>query len=236
MKKLFSITLVMVLMFSLFAPVVHASESDLEKIISEVDKTNNQIDQMIYKAIEDAENEIIRYINDLETLEKGKEIIKLEKEITNLKEELDSLDIGKKDYQKKYEKILNDIDKKEEKISRIYQKQEDRANKILNDIEKLKLDLANYENGSKKNINIIGSINKLQADLDKTDRDIQKLNEKLNEKIDKIILDLINDTNKVAANMMEKAAKDGYEVICELVEVEVGGQNVWIDPLRVGSY
>lgn len=59
---------------------------------------------------------------------------------------------------------------------------------------------------------------------------------KLNERIQEIIDDLVESTNRVAAETKEKAAKEGYKVICEMVEVNIGGRLVLIDPMRIGGF
>lgn len=51
--------------------------------------------------------------------------------------------------------------------------------------------------------------------------------------IEDIIAKLISDTNKKATEMINKAADEGIKVVCELVEVAIGGQLIEIDPLRI---
>ncbi len=120
MKKIARVTLVVTLVFLLFSPVAFASDSDLEKVIDQVEKTNLKIDKKIDKAIEKAE---------------------------------------------KFEDTKN-----EDKL------------------------------------------------------------------IDKVIDNLIDWTNKEADKMIDKAAKKDIEIYCELVEVEIGGQIILIDPLRIAGY
>ena len=62
---------------------------------------------------------------------------------------------------------------------------------------------------------------------------IIKLEKERDEKVDKLIQDLIDKTNAIAQAVFDKAASEGIEVICELVLVEIGGQEVWIDPIRI---
>ncbi|MFD2615315.1 hypothetical protein [Paenibacillus gansuensis] len=57
---------------------------------------------------------------------------------------------------------------------------------------------------------------------------------KANQELDKLIAVLINETNALAENTKRYGESRGYEIICELVEVEIGDRKVWIDPLRVG--
>lgn len=62
---------------------------------------------------------------------------------------------------------------------------------------------------------------------------VDRSNDQANKIINKIIDELVKDTNKLADKMIQEAAKVGIQVICEYVEVEIGGQIVLIDPLKV---
>lgn len=95
-------------------------------------------------------------------------------------------------------------------------------------------------------------------DMSKVNKLIYKANEKIDKKIEKAIEDaenaqkkhdnnpeksesdiqkiidtLIKETNKIAFKAFQEAGKQGVVVECVLIEVHIGGQNVWIDPLRV---
>lgn len=93
-----------------------------------------------------------------------------------------------------------------------------------------------------------GDLKKVTTQVDKTNERIDDMIDKAVEKaekfedkknadklIDKLIDNLINKTNKIAENMIEKAEKQGIEVYCELIEVEIGDQIILIDPLRIGG-
>ena len=86
----------------------------------------------------------------------------------------------------------------------------------------------------KTNTEIDKMISKAVEKTDKAmEKDIYELTSRLEPRIEKIIDELINDTNKKAAKMIEKAADKGFVVVCEMVEVEIGGQVILIDPLRI---
>lgn len=53
--------------------------------------------------------------------------------------------------------------------------------------------------------------------------------------LDKIVRRLVQTTNELASNTISIAAENGYTVICEMVEVQVGNRVVLIDPLRVAD-
>lgn len=235
MKKLLSFILTTVFVLSLSALPVRAAETEYERVLKDVNKTNVEISKLIYETVEEAEKEVAKYIAELEILEKGEDVVKLEGEISNLEEKISTLDSSKEDYQDKYEKILKELDKKKDQILKLTKKQEDAASELKNQLEEMKAELHNSENGSKKNIKIKGIINKFEAQIDKPNREIEELTDKINEKIDKIIERLINDTNKKAADMKNRAADKGFKVICELVEVEIDGKVILIDPLRIAD-
>ena len=65
---------------------------------------------------------------------------------------------------------------------------------------------------------------------------IQQLEENYIVEINKIVNDLIKVTNKMAAKMIEDAAKEGVTVYCEWVVVTIDGKPVLVDPLRVGNH
>ena len=60
--------------------------------------------------------------------------------------------------------------------------------------------------------------------------------EKFNEVLSEIIYKLENDVNELAAITITKAAEKGITVYCELIEIEIFGITVWIDPLIVGAF
>lgn len=72
-----------------------------------------------------------------------------------------------------------------------------------------------------------------EEELVEIDNKILEFETKLSLNLDEIINDLIEDTNKLANEMVEKAAEEGITVICELIEVEIGGRSVLIDPLKI---
>jgi peptidoglycan hydrolase CwlO-like protein len=100
-----------------------------------------------------------------------------------------------------YEKISNDVNKTNEKIEQMINKAKEDANKL------------------QEKVDISG-----------------EPNDKFDAKLDEIKTNLINDTNEVATKTKEKGADEGFLVICEWVEVEIGGAIIKIDPLRIAGY
>ncbi len=81
-----------------------------------------------------------------------------------------------------------------------------------------------------------------QKTVDKANAKIEKAIDKAQAKaekakdVDKIIDKLVEKTDKTAQKAKDKAEKDGADVKCEDVEVDVGGTTVAIDPLHVYSW
>lgn len=59
--------------------------------------------------------------------------------------------------------------------------------------------------------------------------------EEFEEDLDKIIEKLLKKVDKIADRTINKAAKSGFTVYCEFIEIEIYGITVLIDPLIVGG-
>lgn len=98
---------------------------------------------------------------------------------------------------------------------------EDNYIRIVNKVERTNEEIENL---------IDKALIDVDVEREKYDNDNQ---EKLDKKIQHIIDKLVDDTNKLAEKMIKSAAKVEIQVMCEYVEVEIGGQKVLIDPLKV---
>lgn len=65
---------------------------------------------------------------------------------------------------------------------------------------------------------------------------IEETEDKTNKEIDNIIEELINDTNRMSEETINESAELGYEVVCEWIEVLIGGRIILIDPLRIVGF
>jgi hypothetical protein len=63
--------------------------------------------------------------------------------------------------------------------------------------------------------------------------DAQEKAQEKPEEIQEIIDELIEETEEVSRETIEEGEELGVTIICEYVEVEINGVNVWIDPLLV---
>jgi len=86
-------------------------------------------------------------------------------------------------------------------------------------------------------------IDQFHKDIEKLERDedgLQKhpekytqLADKLKSDIEKLIRDLVNNTDKIAEKIVIDAAKKGIVVINEYILIQIGDQYILIDPCRV---
>lgn len=53
------------------------------------------------------------------------------------------------------------------------------------------------------------------------------------EEMNVLIRNLLKKTEQISAVSIEKIDRLGGEAICELIEVEIGGQVIWVDPIRI---
>lgn len=93
-----------------------------------------------------------------------------------------------------------------------------------------------------KYTSITGMLQKAQQLLPADSRSYSNISDKIIEvklnydaELDKLINELIQTTNTMASETIKIAQENGYTVICEMVEVEIGDRIVLIDPLRVSD-
>lgn len=185
---MFSAILTMVFVLSVSASAVHAAESDYEKVLKDVNRTNQEINEMVKRSITKVEQETQAYIKALQVIENGKE------------------------------------------------EQRDVQEKVLSELNRLKAEIESSDNKSSKEIKIKAVISELEAQADRTDKRIEDLTEKFNERVDAIIEQLVNQTDKKAAQTIRKGAQKGIIVICVKEEVQIGGHSVFIDPLIIAGF
>jgi chromosome segregation ATPase len=236
MKKLLSAALTMALVLSIFTTGVHAADTNYDKVLNDVNNTNMEINAMIKQAVKTAEQETKSYSRDIEVIQYGNDIVNLKDVISNLKAQISNLDVSDKDYQDKHDKLQKQLNEKEAQMPYLVKRQEYKTNQVLNQLDALQLQLDGLNIDEHKAIDIKSAINKLEAQIDKTNKDIQDRTDKFNNKIDKIISDLIGATNKKASDMKNRAAHEGFEVNGELIVVQISGQTILVDPLRVVGY
>ncbi|MDQ1147515.1 chromosome segregation ATPase [Bacillus sp. SORGH_AS 510] len=227
LKKVFAISLSVLLMSS-FGTSVFAAEptpADYEKVIASIEKTNQDIEAKIAKAVQDADGLEAQYIRDIQKLEEGDTVVKLKDQKNKLQQ-----DLVKTNDINKVEKIRSELSDLNSKI----EEETARINERMSAI-KAKVD------------SLVQSSLEKGYDKEKLDKKIEKLNEQINRKLekhnertekfsndlDKLITDLYNVTLKMSTDAINKAAEKGIQAEPYWTLVELGGKWVWIDPIRV---
>jgi hypothetical protein len=235
MKKLSVFITAMLMTSFIIFPTNSVKAMGMEEIIENVEQTNKQINEEIEKAVSAAQQAFDDYNHELMILVKGKELCKIDEELSEFKNDLCSAGVSSE----KYETVSKKIEASKAKKDRIKEKYENKSLELKSKINELNLELnvADVNNIGNKIIE-----EKLRKTLEvcnnvpnKNHEEIQKLEDKYIAEIDKIINDLLQVTNRMAAKMIEDAAKEGVTVYCEWIEVTLGGRNILVDPLRVGN-
>ncbi|WP_371017922.1 hypothetical protein [Pseudalkalibacillus sp. JSM 102089] len=126
--------------------------------------------------------------------------------------------------------ILQKIEETNVKIEEEIQTAQAKGNKLLStlSLETTKLDatLATARQDGKSD-----------AEIAKIEKEVKtkkaELTSKYNQELDKLIDNLIDKTNKMTADMIAEAAKEGIQAECSWVYVQIGDRWVWVDPIQV---
>jgi ribosomal protein L25 (general stress protein Ctc) len=242
MKKI-SVFITAVLMMSFIIMPINSVQAigaeeipeNVARVIKNVEQTNKQINEEIEKAVYAAQEAFEDYNHDLMILQKGKELYKIDKELSKLENNLMNLKVGSK----KYNAVLKNIERLMVKRDKIKEKYENKSLELKNTINELNLelnvaDVANIENKMIE-VDLRKTLEACDNVPNKNQEEIQRLEEKYIAEIDKIVNNLLEVTNKLAEKMIEDAAKEGVTVYCEWVEVTLGDRNILVDPLRIGN-
>ncbi|QHA93995.1 hypothetical protein [Bacillus sp. N1-1] len=126
--------------------------------------------------------------------------------------------------------ILQKIDVTNVKIEEEIQAAQAKGDKLLSalSLETAKLD-AKLESARQNGTS--------EADIAKLEKEVKlkkaELTAKYNQDLDKLIGDLIDKTNKMTADMIEEAAKEGIQAECSWVYVQIADRWVWVDPIKI---
>ncbi|WP_273853955.1 hypothetical protein [Guptibacillus spartinae] len=129
-----------------------------------------------------------------------------------------------------HNEILQKIDETNVRIEAEIQKAQGKGDQLLAtlSLETAKLD-AKIENARLNGAS--------PTDVAVIEKEVKKkkdeLTEKYNQDLDKLINDLIRKTNKMTADMIEEAAKEGIQAECSWVYVQIADRWVWVDPIQI---
>ncbi|HEY4554235.1 MAG TPA: hypothetical protein VIG80_13675 [Bacillaceae bacterium] len=114
----------------------------------------------------------------------------------------------------------------------------DKIARIEAELQELTFLLDSEELNGKEYIKLSEKVDKISEKLQeenlKQEAKVQAVLDKLGKDLDELIENLIQVTNAISAEAVQYGQERGLEVICEYVEVQIGGRTVLIDPLRVG--
>ncbi|RLQ92318.1 hypothetical protein [Falsibacillus albus] len=231
MKKIVAVVFSAALFLGLGSQV-YASENvpqqdDLQQVLAMIDKSNQDIEEKIEKAVAKADKLQEDYLLDIQKIEEGDQVVKLQNEKEKV---LADLEKAKHDEKKADElnKKLQDLDKRmNEEREKIHVKMAD----IQGDIEEATAQLQSPGKKDDKELN--DKLNKLQNQLDKKTGKYEERTKKFTEELEKIIQDVYDETLKISNETIAKAAEKGVVAEQYWVQVEFAGKLVWIDPVRV---
>ncbi|MEH7301708.1 hypothetical protein [Neobacillus drentensis] len=227
LKKVFAISL-SVLLMSTFGTSVFAAEptpADYERVIASIEKTNQDIEDKIAKAVTDADSLEAQYIRDIQKIEEGDTVVKLKDQRNKLQQDLE-----KTNDPTKFEKINNELADLDRKLVKETARINERMAAVEAEINSLQLF---YPEDNKEQEKLDKKMAKLNEQLDRKLEKYDDRTEKFTKDLDKLITDLYNTTLKMSNDVINKAAEKGIHAEAYWTYVELGGKWVWIDPIRV---
>ena len=176
MKKLLSIVILMILSLNITTISYAAESEDYAKGVQLIEKTNKEIDEIILKAIEEADELQANYLLEVRKNEEGKEIVKLHEEKNKAILELEQAKKEQKDVEKAQEKVNKITLKIEEEQAKINEK----ISSLNDELQELTALTFTAESKDEKKIN-----EKIEKLTSKLNRNSEKLTElrKIFEKI-----------------------------------------------------
>ncbi|NLP50417.1 hypothetical protein [Bacillus sp. RO1] len=231
MKKIIVSLVIMGFLFSVAGPPAFAAQSDTEKALEIIEKTNQEIDEKIEKAVEKADETQADFLQELRILEEGKELVKLNEEKNEVFWELQEASQVEKIDNKKIEKLIEKSVKLDKKIKEERDKVEGKLLEIQAETADLTAALLTAEGTDKEKI--AKKIRKLEEKLSKKGLKYQERMEKYTNDLEKIINDVYDETLEMSAKTIKKAADLGVEAECSWKLVRFADRWVWIDPIKV---
>ena len=231
MKKIIVSLVMMCLLFSVVGSPAFASESNVNKAIELIDKTNREIDKKIEKAVEKADTLQAGFLQEVRVIEEGKELVKLENEKNKVSLELEKAVQADKNYDKKIKGLEEKKEKLEARMLEERAKINERLSALQADMEDLTVTLLTTEGKEKKKLQ--DKLDKLEAKFSKKDDMYDERIKKYTLELEKVIATVYDETFEMSAKTIAKAAELGVEAECSWKLVRFADQWVWIDPIKV---
>ncbi|WP_226681725.1 hypothetical protein [Sutcliffiella horikoshii] len=231
MKKIIVSLVMLCLLFSVVGSPVFASESNTKKALELIEKTNQEIDIKIEKAVTKADKLHSDFLQELRVIEEGKELVKLKNEQNKVIQELKEASQAEKNDEKKIEKLNEKNAKLEENMKKELAKIDAKLQAIEADMNEIRVSLLTADDKDKKKLK--EKMDKLKEKLTKKDQMFQENTEKYTKELDKVITDVFDETLEMSSKTIGKAAELGVEAECSWKLVRFADQWVWIDPIKI---
>lgn len=226
MKKLVSLVLSCLLLVGIVTPAYAAEDDDIAKALEMIEKTNRDIDKKIEKAVQEADSLHADYLLEIQKLEEGDKVVKLDEEAQKILSEMNNLSSDEKDKLNKLtEKLKETTARRDEEKLRIQNKMD----QIENEIDTVTAELVSTDDSKK----LEEKLKKLNEKLKEKDQKYADKTNKFTKDLQKVIDGIYNETLKMSAEAIEKAAKKGVIAECSWKLVRFADRWVWIDPVRV---
>lgn len=238
MKKLTSLVLILFMLSTFICSAYAAGTvngSDLERVMLLVEQTNQVIETLITKAVANADAAINEYAQAVADLEYKQEIIRQQTAL----DVLESLLLTCRNDKTKAETLVK-VSSARAELESLQEKSRQRAMHIEVELEQLSFSPGDPDAIKKVSSGIDAVIMRVGSSFENssegTKQRLAQLNLLLKIKVEGIISDLIRVTNLLSFKMVQDAQRYGITVICEFVQVQIGGNTVLVDPLRITGY
>ncbi|MFD1780530.1 hypothetical protein ACFSFW_17830 [Fredinandcohnia salidurans] len=225
---LFSAAIILGLGTTTFA----AEDDDVQKALELIEKTNKEIDEKIEKAVKKADDLHAEYLQEIRKIEEGEKVVKLGKEKEKI---ISELELSKHDI-KKQQDLQKKLAEIEEKRLAETQKIESKIAEINQEIEGVTVQLISAAEEDKDTKKIEEKLDKLKSKLNARSEKYQEKTQRFTKDLGKVITDIYDETLKMSAETIEKAAKKGVIAECSWKLVRFADRWVWIDPVRVVKF
>lgn len=226
-KSIWSLIIAAILLISLGNPASANEHPDTLKALEMIEKTNIEIDEKIEKAVEKADELQSEFLQEVREIEEGKKVLDLKEERQKVKSELQESTHDLK----KQEALEEKISKINAKLVEVQEKTDEKMAKLQAELATLTTSMMTAEEKDVKKIE--KKILKLTEKMDTKSAEYQEKTQKYTTELDGVISDIYNETLKMSAETIAKAAEKGVQAECSWKLVRFADRWVWIDPIRV---
>lgn len=227
MKKALSILFSAAIFLGVASPAFAAEENDAQKAIQLIENTNLEIDKKIEDAVNKADKLQADYLLDIRKIEEGDQVVKLKGDREKV---ISDLAAAKNDV-KKQEELSNKLAEINAKLIEQQAKIDSKMLDVKQDIDEAIPQLVSDKDKDTKMIE--EKIDKLKNKLNEKSDKAQEKTDRFSKDLEKVISDIYEETLKMSAETIKKAAEKGVQAECSWKLVHFAGKWVWIDPIKI---